>query len=137
MKKYYLHEENKQTGPHDIDELKAKNIQKDTPVWYEGLSEWTPAVKVDELKDLFGEKTPPPFPGAKKEIPKSTPPTPVKKKSYAAIITLVIIGGVLLIGGLIVMNNPNAVPGIKLEINTPKPNVVTSRADGSIRFLFS
>jgi hypothetical protein len=31
--------------------------------------------------------------------------------------------------GLMVVNNPNAVPGVKLEINTPKPVLISSSAD--------
>ena len=45
--------------------------------------------------------------------------------------TLIIVAVLLIGGGLMVINNPNAIPGVKLEINTPKPVVVTSRADGS------
>jgi hypothetical protein len=61
MKKYYLHNGTEQTGPFDIEELKANNIKKETPIWYEGLSEWTTAGKIEELEILFKVTTPPPF----------------------------------------------------------------------------
>ena len=61
MKKFYLYNEMQQQGPFDIEELKAKNITKDSPIWYEGLSEWTTAKEVDDLKDLFKTVNPPPF----------------------------------------------------------------------------
>ncbi|MBA3664437.1 MAG: DUF4339 domain-containing protein [Bacteroidetes bacterium] len=72
MKKYYLHEENGQTGPFDIADLKAKNIQKDTSLWYEGLTEWTEAGKVDELKELFSQSTPPLLGSKKGVFPKTS-----------------------------------------------------------------
>ena len=60
MKKYYLHDGKQQEGPFDIDELKAKNLNRDTPIWFEGLNEWTTINNVDELKDII-TAIPPPF----------------------------------------------------------------------------
>ncbi len=140
MKKYFLHNGTEQQGPFDIEELNAKKINKDTPIWYEGLDNWTTADKVDELKDLLRTMTPPPF-GEPKKIPppvqKSMPKTetitqPSKKKSRTGLwVTLSIVVILLVGGGLMVVNNPNSIPGVKLEINTPRPIIVTSRADGS------
>ncbi len=53
MKKYFLNDGTAQQGPFDLEELKTKNLTASTPVWYEGLPEWTTAGKVEELKDLF------------------------------------------------------------------------------------
>lgn len=39
MKKYYLHDGTEQFGPFDLDELKTKNINCQTPNWYDG---WIP-----------------------------------------------------------------------------------------------
>jgi hypothetical protein len=61
MKKFYLHNGNEQSGPFDLNELREKKIIKNTPIWYEGISDWTNAENVDELKDLFKSTTPPPF----------------------------------------------------------------------------
>ncbi len=60
MKKYYLNDGTSQQGPFDLEELKSKNITAETPVWYDGLPEWTTAGKLDELKALFIH-VPPPF----------------------------------------------------------------------------
>ena len=61
MKKYYLHDTEKVIGPYDREELRFRNIKKDTPVWYEGLAEWTTVEKEPELKDLLDHTKPPPF----------------------------------------------------------------------------
>lgn len=72
MKKYYLHNGTEQLGPFDINDLKAKGIKKNTSIWYEGVSDWTTADKIEELKDLLKTTSPPPF------ETKQTPP-PIKK----------------------------------------------------------
>lgn len=59
MKKYFLHDGSQQAGPFDIEELKTKNLNQNTPVWFEGLNEWTRIGEVDELKEII--TTPPPF----------------------------------------------------------------------------
>jgi hypothetical protein len=146
MKKYFIQEANGQSGPFDFEELKKRNILKNTPVWYEGLAEWTTAEKVEELKPLFQSASPPPFEKnqsspprfeAKTEstIPKSDVVLETKSKT-GLVVTLVVLFFVV-IGAVMVMNNPNSVPGVKLEINTPKPVVVTSRADGKGSGLFN
>ncbi|HEU4716693.1 MAG TPA: DUF4339 domain-containing protein [Bacteroidia bacterium] len=108
MKKYYIHDGNNQDGPFSIDELKAKNINKDTPLWYEGLEKWTTAGSVAELNTIFRAPVPPPFekqnlstppPLTKKEpVQSSKAPsqTSPKAKNPTGII-LSIIGGVLLL----------------------------------------
>lgn len=60
MKKYYLHNGSEQDGPFDTEELKNKKLNKNTPIWYEGLNEWTTIEKVEELKDIV-VSIPPPF----------------------------------------------------------------------------
>jgi len=67
MNKYYLHDGTDQRGPFDFEYLKAKNISRDTPIWYEGLSEWTTAGNVDDLKSLF-VAIPPPFSVSKVQL---------------------------------------------------------------------
>lgn len=84
MKKYFLHNGIDQQGPFDIEDLKSKNIDKETPIWYEGIPDWTTAEKIDELKDLFKTKTPPPF-SALTIIP---PPRPKMPESQAKIAQL-------------------------------------------------
>lgn len=53
MKKYFLQKGTNYEGPFDLEELKSKNISKETYVWYEGLTEWTKACKLKELIVLF------------------------------------------------------------------------------------
>lgn len=64
--KYFIVENNKQSGPFSIYQLKDKGITSETLVWAEGMTDWTPAWKVDELRAfLFNTKdasTPPPLP---------------------------------------------------------------------------
>lgn len=73
MKKFYLHNGTDQQGPFDIEDLRVKNITKETSIWFEGLPEWTTADKIDELKELFNKTTPPPF------TTKTTTPPPIQK----------------------------------------------------------
>ena len=57
---------------------------------------------------------------------------PKEKKSSTWKIIIVIL--IVLLGAfafLTLQNNPNAIPGVKLEINPPNPIVVTSRSDNS------
>lgn len=73
MKKYYLYNGAEQQGPFEFDDLKAKDITKETPIWYEGLPEWTTAGNIEELNELFKKTTPPPFSG------NASSPPPVEK----------------------------------------------------------
>src|SRR5665213_1716347 len=65
MRKYFVHDSQKEKGPFTIEELSSENITAETPVWYEGLESWTMAGNVNELKSLFIKKVaPPPLPKA-------------------------------------------------------------------------
>jgi len=169
MKKYYLHDGANQVGPFDVEELRARNVSRTTPVWSEGLHDWKHAEDFPELNALFASAGPPPFTGVKTNVQAPPPPQqhhvppqqqhapppqqqqhqyqqqhqqqrsasippqqqPKKKSRTGLIITLVALLLIIGVAALVVVNNPNAIPGMKLEINTPKPTVVTSRADGS------
>ena len=76
MKKYYFNDGTSQQGPFTPEELKEKNITAETPVWYDGLPDWTTAGQLEELKDIFVH-TPPPFHATVKstveEVKPSTP----------------------------------------------------------------
>jgi hypothetical protein len=58
MKKFYVHDGKTKQGPFDVTQLKQQNISKDTPVWYDGLTEWAEAGKVDDLKEIFTPEPP-------------------------------------------------------------------------------
>jgi hypothetical protein len=74
MKKYFIHNGVEHFGPFDTEDLKQHKIQRETPIWYEGLEDWTTAEKIVELKPLFAA-IPPPF--KKVEL---TPPKIEKKE---------------------------------------------------------
>lgn len=111
MKRFYLHNGNEQQGPFNIEDLKGKNITKQTSVWYEGLLEWTEAGKIDELGILLNTNTPPPYqekkvvpPPISKPISQTTTekkqPTKKKSKSWiyitiGIVVVLVIVLSVL------------------------------------------
>lgn len=75
MKKYYIHNGTEQQGAFTKEDLKTKNITKETPIWHDGLSKWTTAEQIEELKDLFNVSTPPPFEA------KATAPPLIQKDS--------------------------------------------------------
>lgn len=123
MKKYFIHNGEQQDGPFDIEELQSRKILKDTPIWYEGLTEWTTADKIDELNDLFKTTIPPPF-----ETKNTSPPinkanpeqagkqisSKKKSKSRRKIISLVL-GGligivlvIVIIDHYLAQNNSNS-----------------------------
>jgi len=87
MEYYYL-KNRFRYGPVKFEDLKSKDIKKDTLVWYEGLKDWTKAGEIKELKELFKvipppippPPIPPPPPAPKKEFKTPTPPPLPKKK---------------------------------------------------------
>lgn len=60
MKQYYIHNGQQEQGPFDIQQLKSKSLKNDTPIWCEGMENWTTVDKVEELKQLFNVKPSPP-----------------------------------------------------------------------------
>ena len=56
MTTYFIKDGDRESGPYTIDQLKLKLLNKETPIWYAALKEWTSAGKVYELKDLFETK---------------------------------------------------------------------------------
>lgn len=53
MAQYYYTDGKERFGPFSPEELKAKNITRETLVWTDGLSDWLPAGNVTELQSLF------------------------------------------------------------------------------------
>jgi hypothetical protein len=62
---FYVAIDGKQAGPFDMAALQQYaqqgKIDRDTLVWKQGMANWTPAGKVDEMSSLFGA-APPPLP---------------------------------------------------------------------------
>lgn len=60
---YFIITNDVQQGPFTVEELRQRGITTDTLVWCEGMTDWQPAWKVEELRPLFyGQTTPPPPP---------------------------------------------------------------------------
>ena len=68
MKYYYYVKDDQQFGPFTIEELKLEKLKKDTLVWADGMSDWSKADEVEELKGILISDPPPLF------IRKNTPP---------------------------------------------------------------
>ncbi len=60
MKKYYIHQNDRQEGPFSLEELKGKHLTGDSPIWHNGLPEWTIVKNLAEVNELI-PVAPPPF----------------------------------------------------------------------------
>jgi hypothetical protein len=135
MKKFYLYTGTEQQGPFDISELRTKNIKRETPIWYEGLSEWTTAGQIEELNELFSSTTPPPFesrtppppPIQKPEnhLPNVNKPSTKKKKYVGWIIFIILIIVALVIVALVVSNDQSKNKRSSQGENTYQEKVMT------------
>lgn len=67
MKQYY-YIDGEQHGPISLEELKKKNIGRDTLIWYEGMGDWTKASEVEELSSFFQTKEESTFDMKKDEV---------------------------------------------------------------------
>ena len=59
MKKYFYSDGTNNFGPFSIEELKAKEITRETMIWFQELDEWRKAGSIQELNDLFALVPPP------------------------------------------------------------------------------
>lgn len=50
---YFIKEQDYEAGPFTIDQLKLKQLTKETLVWYAAINRWTAAGNVFELRELF------------------------------------------------------------------------------------
>jgi GYF domain 2 len=101
MKKYYLHDGKEKQGPFSLDELRAKAISKIDEIWFEDLRDWTPAGRIDELKELF-KATPPPIKPKKGQSTEHGKKTASKKIAKNLFLLVIIIGGLSTFAGLII-----------------------------------
>lgn len=75
MRKYFIHNVETENGPFDIEQLKTMQIKSETPIWYEGLQNWTIAGNVDELKSIIvSSSTPPKFENFSQQNANINPP---------------------------------------------------------------
>jgi len=132
MKKYYLHNGTEQDGPFYISQLKKKGITRETEVWYEGLSDWTKADQIEELKELF-EQSPPQIPPIKQQETEQTDQIDTKpKKSFLGKnlikLGLIAIGilGVFAFFFMFTTNSPKSDPS-----NYQKPKMTIEETENS------
>jgi len=60
MKRYYYSSGLDNEGPFTLEELRSKEISRDTKIWYDGLGQdWKEAGSLPELVGLFSSKPPP------------------------------------------------------------------------------
>lgn len=62
IKYYYYLDGDKSKGPFKIEELRNKNLENDTLIWYGGLKNWKPLKEIKELEEIL-ELSPPPIQG--------------------------------------------------------------------------
>lgn len=60
MKNYFIHNGQNEIGPFDFEQLRTMQLKSDTPIWYEGLHDWTIAGNIDELKEIINKSVQPP-----------------------------------------------------------------------------
>ena len=128
MKTYFIIENSKQIESLSKDDLKNRNITKETPIWREGLTDWTTAGELPELSDLF-IATPPPFNDRKQQMPPprkefvNTNAIPEKKKNKRLILWIVI--GLVIVFVILV--------GMRLAYHYSAKNNYTAEYDYQIK----
>lgn len=107
IRQYFIQGKDGQQGPFSIQELKSKQIGKDTPVWHNGLEDWTIAGYLEELKEEF-VVTPPPFARQDRQANAAahaddrwSPATPKTKSNRTARLILLI---ALILGVILAIN---------------------------------
>lgn len=55
MNNFYYAEGTSKKGPYTLEELREKNINKETLVWYNQLENWTPAGEIELLRSFFND----------------------------------------------------------------------------------
>ena len=53
MEYFIIDKNGQQAGPFSLDQLAQKAITPETLVWAQGMADWTPAWKVEELKTVL------------------------------------------------------------------------------------
>ncbi len=110
--KYFIIKDNQQQGPYSVYELKDMNLPSETLVWAEGMTDWTPAWKVQELRDCLysnASPTPPPYnpqpappvqPAPAEPVqPQPTPmPAQVKKSVWPVYVAIIAVLLLLIMG---------------------------------------
>lgn len=112
MRKYFIHNGETENGPFDLEQLKTMQIKSDTPIWYEGIPNWTIANNVEELKAIIVSNSfPPKFENFSQQNTSVHPPTyskpvyennqnvaPKKNNTIRNILIGIVVIGVIFIG---------------------------------------
>lgn len=77
---FYIAVNGQKTGPFTLEELKSKDIQKDTLMWTEGLDNWTKADHIALLKDILRSIPPPLSNNNSTQNPPPPPVPPISQK---------------------------------------------------------
>lgn len=94
---YYINENGQQYGPFTIDQLRMRGITGETPVWCEGMPQWTKAQKVPELYSLIIPQQNYPYQQAQQ---RPTEPCPNNHMTMAIIATVMTFLCCRIIGGI-------------------------------------
>lgn len=82
MRKYFIHNGETESGPFDIEQIKTMQIKSETPIWYEGIQNWTTAGNVEELKLIvISTSNPPKFEKFTQQNTNVNPPS-FSKQNY-------------------------------------------------------
>jgi hypothetical protein len=103
MRKYFYTDGKTEFGPFLLEELKEKDLKRDTKVWYFGLSTWTTISELEELEEVVKTIPPPissnPNHGIQPEfnvdkfIPIAKDYNTIKKKKSGILkLTLIVVG---------------------------------------------
>jgi hypothetical protein len=60
MRKYFIHDGQREMGPFDFDQLKTLQLTNETPIWFESLQNWTTAGTIPELQPIINSYSLPP-----------------------------------------------------------------------------
>lgn len=145
MRKYFIHNGEIENGPFDIEQLKTMKIKSDTPIWHEGLQNWTTGNNIEELKNIINSNSlPPKFENFTQQNSTLNPPIfskplqektqneiPEKKKSLRKIY---IILGVVCALILFLLLNGNIHPNSNTETNNYNADNI-SEIDSSATYI--
>ncbi len=110
---YFIIENGQQAGPFTSGQLAEKHIAQETLVWREGMTDWTPAWQVSELRALLfanpsgGVPPVPPPPGPSASPRQSEEEAPRRKKKNRHIVPKICLAVVVLFLGALAVTNPS------------------------------
>ena len=109
MREYFISNFNKKEGPYSLNELKEKNINEETLVWFDDLGdEWKKASEIIELKNIINTRSS--INLSKKELKDNTR----FKKSKKKLLIIPLVSAILIIAAYWFMNQSS------IKNNNPK-----------------